>query len=58
MIEIGGYESEAGSGVLDISCGGPVIPGSADLGDAPDSSNNSGSLPEVTSRKNTAFAKL
>jgi hypothetical protein len=41
LIEIGGYDSETGHGVLDISCGGPVSPGTADLGDAPDSSNNS-----------------
>ena len=42
LIEIGGYDSETGRGVLDISCGGPVTPGNADLGDAPDSSNNLG----------------
>jgi len=41
LIEIGGYEGETGSGVLNISCGGPVTPGIADLGDAPDSTNNS-----------------
>ena len=42
LIEIGGYGSETGRGVLDISCGGPITPGNADLGDAPDSSNNLG----------------
>ena len=42
LIEIGGYDSKTGHGVLDISCGGPAIPGNADLGDAPDSTNNFG----------------
>ena len=42
LIEIGGYDSETGHGVLDIGCGGLMSSGTADLGDAPDSSNNSG----------------
>jgi hypothetical protein len=43
LIEIGGYDSETGEGVLSISCGGvgPQLEES-DLGDAPDSTNNLG----------------
>jgi hypothetical protein len=42
LIEIGGYGSETGHGILNISCGGVVLPGRQDLGDAPDSTNNFG----------------
>jgi len=42
LIEVGGYSSEAGRGVLSIRCYGPVTPGESDLGDAPDSTNNFG----------------
>jgi hypothetical protein len=41
LIEVGGYGSDTGQGVLSVSvsCEGPVEP---DLGDAPDSTNNYG----------------
>ncbi|MHC4702374.1 MAG: GEVED domain-containing protein [Planctomycetota bacterium] len=42
LIEVGGYGSETGQGVLSISCFGLTTPGESDLGDAPDSSNNFG----------------
>ena len=42
LIEVGGYASETGQGVLSISCEGVVVEESPDLGDAPDSTNNSG----------------
>ncbi|MBN2594100.1 MAG: hypothetical protein JXA81_11375, partial [Sedimentisphaerales bacterium] len=42
LIEIGGYASETGEGLLTISCQGIVIQNKTDLGDAPDSSNNAG----------------
>ena len=42
LIEIGGYASETGQGVLSISCEDTVAPVKPDLGDAPDSTNNSG----------------
>ncbi|MHC4370487.1 MAG: GEVED domain-containing protein [Planctomycetota bacterium] len=43
LIEVGGYGSATGQGVLSIDCaGGPVSADTPDLGDAPDSSNNSG----------------
>ena len=42
LIEIGGYGSETGDGVLNISCQGKVSTVKPDLGDAPDSTNNSG----------------
>ena len=42
LIEIGGYASETGEGLLSISCEGIVVPNKPDLGDAPDSTNNSG----------------
>jgi len=42
LIEIGGYASETGEGLLSISCEGVVVPNKPDLGDAPDSTNNSG----------------
>jgi len=42
LIEIGGYASETGEGLLNISCEGIVVPNKPDLGDAPDSTNNSG----------------
>jgi hypothetical protein len=42
LIEIGGYASETGAGLLTISCEGVVVPNKPDLGDAPDSTNNSG----------------
>jgi hypothetical protein len=40
LIEVGGYGSEAGEGLISISCSGIVLPGKTDLGDAPDSTNN------------------
>ena len=42
LIEIGGYASETGEGLLTISCEGVVVQYKVDLGDAPDSTNNSG----------------
>jgi hypothetical protein len=42
LIEIGGYDTETGRGVLNISCDGLATTGKVDLGDAPDSSNNFG----------------
>ena len=45
LIEVGGYGSDTGQGVLNVSCQGeaiPSIPGKPDLGDAPDSTNNAG----------------
>jgi hypothetical protein len=42
LIEVGGYASETGHGVLNIKCQGTVVQAKADLGDAPDKSNNSG----------------
>jgi hypothetical protein len=39
LIEVGGYSSDYGQGVLTISCAGPA-PEESDLGDAPDSTNN------------------
>jgi hypothetical protein len=42
LIEVGGYGSETGQGVLSIRCYGPATQGKSDLGDAPDSSNNFG----------------
>lgn len=40
LIEVGGYGSETGEGLLTVSCSGVVLPGKTDLGDAPDSTNN------------------
>ena len=42
LIEVGGYASETGHGILNIKCQGTVVQAKADLGDAPDKSNNSG----------------
>jgi len=42
LIEIGGYGSDTGQGILNVSCGAIVVPGGRDLGDAPDSTNNFG----------------
>ena len=42
LIEIGGYANETGEGLLSISCQGVVVQNKPDLGDAPDSTNNSG----------------
>ncbi len=39
LIEVGGYGSENGEGLLTVSCLGVVLPGKSDLGDAPDSTN-------------------
>jgi len=44
LIEIGGYASETGQGVLSISCEGTTSADKPDLGDAPDSTNNSGKI--------------
>jgi hypothetical protein len=43
LIEVGGYASETGHGVLNIKSQGPVVEAKADLGDAPDRTNNSNS---------------
>ncbi|HCO93681.1 MAG TPA: hypothetical protein DIU00_06990 [Phycisphaerales bacterium] len=40
LIEVGGYGSETGAGLLTISCEGVVVQGKTDLGDASDSSNH------------------
>ena len=40
LIEVGGYGSETGQGVLNISCEGTVVTEKPDLGDAPDSGNS------------------
>jgi len=40
LIEVGGYGTEKGQGVLNVSCQGVVLPGKTDLGDAPDSTNH------------------
>ena len=42
LIEVGGYGSETGQGVLNVSCAGKTSTVNPDLGDAPDSTNNSG----------------
>ena len=42
LIEVGGYGAATGPGVLNISCQGAVSQDAPDLGDAPDSTNNSG----------------
>ena len=42
LIEVGGYANEKGAGLLTISCQGVVVQNKTDLGDAPDSTNNSG----------------
>jgi len=44
LIEIGGYASETGQGILSISCEGTTSADKPDLGDAPDSTNNSGKV--------------
>jgi len=40
LIEIGGYGSNTGQGILNISCEGGAVTNAPDLGDAPDSTNN------------------
>ncbi len=40
LIEVGGYGTEKGEGLISIECEGVVLPGKSDLGDAPDSTNN------------------
>jgi hypothetical protein len=40
LIEVGGYGSEKGEGLISISCSGVVTQGKTDLGDAPDSTNH------------------
>ena len=42
LIEVGGYGSETGEGMLTIDCEGVVQPDKSDLGDASDSTNNYG----------------
>ncbi|KPK37530.1 MAG: hypothetical protein AMJ65_14340 [Phycisphaerae bacterium SG8_4] len=44
LIEVGGYASETGQGLLTISCEGTTSADKPDLGDAPDSTNNSGKI--------------
>ena len=44
LIEVGGYGSETGQGVLSIRCEGAVSQPKPDLGDAPDSTNRSGKV--------------
>jgi hypothetical protein len=43
LIEVGGYASDTGQGVLNIKCEGTVVQEKPDLGDAPDRTNNSNS---------------
>ena len=40
LVEVGGYSSETGEGLMNVSCEGAVVEGKTDLGDAPDSTNN------------------
>ena len=42
LIEVGGYGTYSGQGLLTISCEGTVISDKPDLGDAPDSTNHFG----------------
>jgi hypothetical protein len=42
LIEVGGYSSEKGQGLLTVSCEGVAIPDKTDVGDAPDSTNHAG----------------
>jgi len=42
LIEVGGYGSETGQGLLSIGCEPAVSPSKSDLGDASDSTNNFG----------------
>jgi len=42
LIEVGGYGTETGEGLLTVDCEGVVQAGKSDLGDAPDSTNNFG----------------
>ena len=42
LIEIGGYENDAGQGILNIICEGEPAEEGPDLGDAPDRTNNLG----------------
>jgi hypothetical protein len=42
LIEVGGYGTEKGAGLISISCQGAVIQGKTDLGDASDSTNHYG----------------
>jgi hypothetical protein len=44
LIEVGGYATQTGRGVLNIICEGTVLREKPDLGDAPDSTNNSGRI--------------
>jgi hypothetical protein len=44
LIEVGGYGDEVGKGVLSISCEGEQPAEQYDLGDAPDSTNNFGTV--------------
>ena len=46
LVEIGGYGSSIGNGVISIHCEGPTPPplSGFDLGDAPDSTNNFGAV--------------
>jgi len=40
LVEIGGYGSNVGQGILNISCEAGAVENAPDLGDAPDSTNN------------------
>ncbi|OHB63115.1 MAG: hypothetical protein A2168_04655 [Planctomycetes bacterium RBG_13_50_24] len=42
LIEVGGYGTEKGAGLISIECKGAAIQGKTDLGDASDSTNNFG----------------
>ena len=42
LIEVGGYSSETGLGILNIDCEPVLLPDKPDLGDAPDRTNNFG----------------
>jgi hypothetical protein len=50
LIEVGGFGSSTGQGVISIRCEGIIAQAKSDLGDAPDSSNN-------FSRNMTAYPK-
>jgi len=59
LIEVGGYASETGEGILNVSCQGTSGNVKPDLGDAPDSTNNFGNAmaayPSVTGHFPTVY---
>jgi len=58
LIEVGGYGSEKGEGLISITCEGVVLPGKSDLGDAPDSDNNITSLMSTYPSPNSVVANF